>query len=186
MVEPIRQNGGTVSGRSNTSISAWRPAIVVVAILLHGCAAPIAPEDSAAHYVLENGSNEISGRVAIISSNGHARPCDVVSLLPVTPFWTGWRNQIFDSDKDYAARFAIQSVFPDPAAQPVARHSDCDSSGRFRFAGIADGKYYVFSTVLWLLRWQHNGGGFMREVEVRGGQSVGISLVKDWREPAHG
>jgi hypothetical protein len=166
--------------RRNISFPGWWSAVAGMTILLQGCAAPAAPEDSEAHYVLENGSNEISGKVAIISTNGYTRTCDTVTLLPVTPYWTNWRNQAF-SRQDYAPRFAIQNASPDAVAQTIARHGNCDSEGRFHFTNVADGRYYVFSTVFWLLRWQQNGGGFMQGVEVRGGEKVEISMIKDSR-----
>jgi hypothetical protein len=70
-----------------------------------------------------------------------------------------------------------------PREAPGARHTDCDGNGQFRFDHVADGKYYLFSIVFWLLRWQQNGGGFLQEVEVHGGRKAVIPMIKDWRLP---
>ena len=164
----------------------WITALLAVAVMAEGCTAPLpaAFEPLPARYVLDKGTNEISGRVAIISSSGYTRTCEGrgVFLFPVTSYWTAWMRRAFGSSGQiYAPRAAIQGVSINENARKFARHSDCEGDGRFRFEDVADGRYYVFSTVFWLMRWQQNGYGFMREVDVHQGQKVSVPLVKDDR-----
>ena len=170
------------------SSSAIRPGrlVLILAVVAQGCAAalPVAFDYNSARYVLDKGTNEIAGRAAIISKGGYERTCenDGVSLLPETRYWNAWRDRIVSEyDGKYAPRVSIQAVSVDEAAKGVTRHVDCDGSGRFRFERVADGKYYVFSTIFWLLRWQQNGGGLIQEVEVHKGKKATVSLIKDWR-----
>jgi len=187
-VEPIWRDSGAMTRLRRPKSRSTLRATTVILPLLQGCAAglPVTFDPVPAQYVLETGPNEISGRVATVSEGGYTRTCEDsgVSLLPVTPYWTAWAIATFGSDgQRYAPRIAIQSVAIDETAREISRHTDCDSSGRFLFEGVADGKYYVFSTIFWLLRWQQNGGGFLQEVEVRGGQNLTLSMIKDWRKP---
>lgn len=164
----------------------WITALLAVVVMDQGCTAPLSAafEPLPARYVLDKGTNEISGQVAVISSSGYNRTCEDsgVFLFPVTPYWTAWAHRTFgNGGQIYAPRVAIQNVSIDRNAWKFARHSDCDGNGRFRFEELADGRYYVFSTVFWLMRWQQNGYGFMREVDVHQGQKASIPLIKDDR-----
>lgn len=161
-------------------------ALLAIVVMAEGCTAPLSAafEPFPARYVLDKGANEISGRVAVISSSGYARTCEDngVFLFPVTPYWMAWAHRTFgNSGQIYAPRAAIQNVSIDRNARKFSRHSDCDGDGRFRFEEVADGQYYVFSTVFWLMRWQQNGYGFMREVDVHQGRKVSVPLIKDDR-----
>lgn len=168
------------------ALSTWRRSGVAVAapILALGCATPlpIPFDENQARYATQQGNNDVSGTATIGSKGGYTRTCQDVFLLPATAYWRAWAQEAF-GNATYAPRLKIQQLAVDKRAWSLARHADCDCAGHFHFSNVADGKYYVFSEIVWLLRWQQNGGGLLQAVDVRNGAALRVSLMQDWRAP---
>lgn len=152
-------------------------------LLLCACAAPLAiPFDTAAaSYVFSQGGNSISGRAYLASRSGYVRTCANrrIELIPITNYSTAWMSRVFQgANEGYAARAVIDSMPNDDNFVKFQRQATCDQSGSFIFNNVADGKYYIFVSIYWSFRWQRNGGGLMKEVEVRNGQQVDAVLMK--------
>jgi hypothetical protein len=149
-----------------------------------GCATPlpIPFDENQARYATQQGNNDVSGTATIGSKGGYTRTCQDVFLLPATAYWRAWAQEAF-GNATYAPRLKIQQLAVDKRAWSLARHADCDCAGHFHFSNVADGKYYVFSEIVWLLRWQQNGGGLLQAVDVRNGAALRVSLMQDWRAP---
>lgn len=61
------------------------------------------------------------------------------------------------------------------------RQARCDAQGNFQFSGLADGAYFVTSTVTWEAPTEAGlemqGGALMQRFEVKGGQSPHLILT---------
>jgi hypothetical protein len=154
-----------------------------IVLSLCACAAPLeVPFDSsAASYVFNQGNNSITGRAYLVSRSGYVRTCIYrrVELIPVTTYSTAWMSHVFQGvDAGYASRTIIDGMPNDDDFAKFRRQATCDQSGSFTFKDVADGKYYVFAGIYWALRWQRNGGGLMKEVDVTNGKQVDVVLMK--------
>jgi hypothetical protein len=64
----------------------------------------------------------------------------------------------------------------DPLYVSTLRTTRCDASGSFSFTLVADGVWYLTSSVKWQGASQIEGGSMMQRVDVRGGRLVKVSL----------
>ena len=165
----------------------WLPLMtaIVAPCLMLGCATPSSASSESKLPQNSGTGNEISGRGAIISGQGYAHTCQEggVFLVPATNYWQSWADGTLGKNgPEYASPVAVRRLPDDKRAWDTAMHADCDSAGRFKFSGVAEGKYYVVADIRWLLRWQHNGSTLVRTVDVTGPGDRAVELVQDLRQ----
>lgn len=155
----------------------WLVASVILAIVSSGCQYThqitlqndfVASEVS---YIHEEGTNAIEGNAFIRKRNGDVVTCAgrEVSLIPAGEYARERMRSLYGSDSrmGYGFGFSFLSIRADglPAARfsglapkisaaPAGyaehqRRTLCDSDGRFEFANLPAGGYYVTTTVMW-------------------------------------
>lgn len=166
----------------------WQNAIAVLACGSLACACHSIPiserfDAGAAHYVLQNGSNVISGQAyVIVPPFDHRLSCvyNGMQLIPVTPYSTERMIKAFgNASAGYARRGILEMLPEDEAFGANTRHANCDDGGYFRFEHVADGNYYLLTKIYWQVRFSRAGGELMKVVNVRDAESVNIEMTKD-------
>ena len=65
-----------------------------------------------------------------------------------------------------------------PAFYQATKESTCDAQGFFKFDSIADGDFFVVTTVRWSPGgYTYEGGTLMRRVSLKGGETKEIVLA---------
>jgi hypothetical protein len=148
-------------------------------LFLASCAAPlpIAFDADSASNIVKPGNNTIEGTAFTASPSGYVRNCSRgdVFLVPKTRYAQMWFAQAFQG-RSYAYRIAVDQMPANEGFEKYRREGECDKEGRFRFEQVADGDYYVFVRIFWLLRWQRNGYALMAPVAVSHGMTTNMAL----------
>lgn len=123
------------------------------------------------------GRASIDGRVDFAQDGRVYRCTGSVALTPETPYTRARLQNLYGSSDRAALPEAVvrARTVPDASAdyRGFVRSEQCDSAGRFRFANLPDGAWYVIAPV--------SAGGddrfvLMRRVETRGGRAVTVTL----------
>lgn len=157
--------------------------------VLAGCATPAAPTKTISSFnaedakrLLEKGNNTVRGSALARQQGGAVVTCagGDVYLVPATAYATervtalmgspaGGYNPIFGGRK---------LVFENEPAEYRALlvKTVCDAQGFFRFTNVADGSFYVTTTVNWVVQSIPQGGALTQRVAVAGGETKEIVL----------
>lgn len=186
--------------------------MLAVCAMLAGCAAPPAvrigvPFDATqARARLTPGSNQIVGNALMWLSSGGVISCagEQATLYPVTPYAREWARLTYEtvehSRRVAPPNFAYRprSAGPtglqvDSAFLETSRSVSCDTDGRFNFARVGDGDYYLVARIAWQAHIfdEHNyfhgksyldyEGSVMKKVSVRDGQKATVGM--QWSVP---
>lgn len=133
-------------------------------------------DPTSAAYVLEQGTNTISGQAFLRRNDGivvYAAGSEV-TILPVTSYSTDRLNQIYQGTKfsNRPAQFATT----DSQYLKYTKRTVADGEGRFTFQNMADGEYYITTQVIWQAGDLTQGGSLMEQVSVKSGQSVEVIM----------
>lgn len=134
-----------------------------------------------AQRLMQPGGNTVEGSALIRQQGGGVVTCAGldVHLIPKTAYATERLETIWgNSVKGYAPVWGMQMTFtPDPYDyHRYAHHTTCDAQGRFAFNNVADGEFYLVTTITWIVAHQAQGGGLMQAINVKGGQSLNLVL----------
>lgn len=67
---------------------------------------------------------------------------------------------------------------PDPASyMALTKTTRCNAQGAFSFDQVADGNFFVVTTVLWMAGANRQGGSLYAPANVRNGQAVEVTLA---------
>jgi hypothetical protein len=176
-------------------------------LLLTGCVAPSsapAPhvwnsinEITEAEYApfAAQGTAGVSGQAFLTQAGGAVvkGAGAIVNLDPATTigneWWTTqiglWANippdwSLTDAQKyqHAKARMSWTLMTPPSAAFAKARRSTtADAEGRFKFTDVPAGKYYVSTTVSWMVGYAYQGGLVGQAVEVTEGKTAEVMLT---------
>lgn len=168
-----------------------RLAIVLgVAAMLTGCVQQqqqVALTTSLNHSELDwakrDGNNTISGFAVLRTVSGEARTCAglPVGITPDSAYARERMMAIYGSTVKGTRSANNQWKFTndDPSYRSLIRESRCDGQGGFTFDKVPDGTWYVATYVVWKANPNSplfEGGFMMQRVEVRGGQTVRVTL----------
>jgi hypothetical protein len=125
------------------------------------------------------GNNTITGSALVRQNGGGVVNCggSRVTLLPATSYTIQRMTAIYGSQSysnDRGVTFTQGT--PDGYLENM-RHSICNAAGFFTFDKVADGEYYVQSTVTWSVGYNQQGGALMRRVKVAGGETKEVTLA---------
>ena len=141
-------------------------------------------DKSEAAYVKNKGENIIVGSGLIRKQSGGVVTCAGydVELFPITKYSSEMMQKVYDNKaKGYLASFyTVQNL--DTSYHIYKKTTTCDAQGGFKFRSIADGDYYLNSTVKWTvfnpqLGEMPQGGNLMQRVSVYGGETKEIVLA---------
>jgi hypothetical protein len=135
-----------------------------------------------ANRLLQPGKNSIRGSALIRQSGGGVVTCagNQVELVPATLYAIERMQIIYRNDvRGYASpnMFSDRPVPPDPRYMNLTRKTICDAQGFFKFENVADGEFFVFSTIVWQVGSAYQGGHLMQRVSVQGGSTAEIVLA---------
>lgn len=163
-------------------------ALICVALALSGCATtrpvPVtkAFDANQAQYMLRRGTNIVTGSALIRQNGGGVVTCagTEVSLVPATDYATERMQILYRStNKGYLSAGAPNWINPpsvpaetDSRYLSLSRRTICDAQGKFEFADVADGSYYVTTAVLWRIGYNVQGGNLMQRVDLPGSSPV--------------
>ncbi len=170
--------------------------LLLVSLIILGCATPPPPpqkvkviavfDKDLTTKLLAIGKNTIKGSALIRQSGGGVVTCAgfSVGLLPVTPyseerlsFLYGGLNSGFRSALLYMQQ-RDPFEFTDPEYQKLQKETKCDAQGFFKFENLADGEFFVVSTIVWSIGNVTQGGIIMQRVAVKGGELAEIVLSR--------
>jgi hypothetical protein len=166
--------------------------ISALALTLVGCATT-RPEvvkisapfnEVAAAEAMKPGNNIITGSAFMRQRGGGVVTCAgaSVELLPATPYAIERIGHLY-GNKSEGLRTVAQHQKPfqfDPDAEGyirIARKTKCDAQGKFTFEKVADGEFFLVTTVVWSLStYTTDGGTIMQRLSVSGGEAKSVVL----------
>ncbi len=128
------------------------------------------------------GNNALSGTAVLSTDAGETKTCAglEVRLVPDAPYTRDRIALLYGTtDEGFveaaeARRVQSQSdAAVDPAYKRSHKVAVCNAKGRFAFANLADGSYYVLAPVVWPTRGgkSTDGGFLMRRVSLAGDET---------------
>jgi len=162
---------------------------VFLLMLLTACAVPKVTlkstfNEQQAAALLVAGKNTIKGSALIRQNNGGVVTCagTPVYLVPVTEYATERMLALYgNTNKGYFRVLAAPtgSYFENENTnyRKQARVATCDAQGFFKFEEVADGDFYVTTSIQWRINpYVLEGGALMSKVSVEGGVTRDIVL----------
>lgn len=146
-------------------------------------AAPVTAEFRTADFAWSTaaGAGRIEGALAY-RAKGETYACGGAGVLltPQTP-WTRERMRILYRSADYAALPAAEVRGRTPPGRSsdysaFVRRAACDAQGRFAFAGLPDGAWYVITVAKSAAASGAPEMAIMRRVTTRGGKVIQVKL----------
>jgi hypothetical protein len=161
-------------------------ALVSSALVVGACAAPRPPVDigpfdaQLAARMLSPGSNTIRGSAFLRQAGGGVVTCAgrEVSLVPATPYARRLYAALYGTEHGAAeVQNGPRLTGQNPGFAAHIRTTQCDAQGTFTFDRVADGDFFLETTVTWVVDGFTEGGPIMRRVPVSGGQSISVVIA---------
>lgn len=95
-------------------------------------------------------------------------------LIPRTRYSTERINGIYRGAK---INYFVPSPPSPPGFEDAMRVTRANGEGRFSFAGVADGDYYLVTSVIWMVGSNQQGGTLLENVSVRNGTDVEVIMT---------
>ncbi len=127
------------------------------------------------------GTNTVQGFAVLRTVGGEARTCAGLEmrLIPDSSYarermMSLYGNLSVGSRPIGGSRFGVT----DSDYLATSKSARCDGQGNFTFEQIADGTWYVAGAISWMIGNdpRPQGANMMKRIEVRGGQTVKVSL----------
>jgi hypothetical protein len=150
-------------------------------LALGGCVA--APEITStfnpveAEHINRQGTATISGQAFLRRNDGvvvYGASSDTV-LVPASTYAKERVAALYRGGK--VNSFVPSPKNTDPRYEQMARRTKNDGEGRFTFDRVADGDYFVMTTVMWMAGDWRQGGNIMEPVTVRNGQGINLIMT---------
>lgn len=134
--------------------------------------------------LLEPGNNSIRGSALVRQQGGGVVTCSgtEVTLFPATPYAVERIRLTFGSDHrafipadGYYLAYRFE---PDPPEYSTMKRTVvCDAQGAFEFDALADGEYYVTTSIMWKAGNMRQGGVIVQRFKVTGGEAKRVVLT---------
>ncbi|MBB1074260.1 hypothetical protein HUU62_07505 [Rhodoferax sp. 4810] len=166
-----------------------RIVLLSACLAMSGCAVPVQSPPVfhlSAHYdeaqalrLLQDGTNTIKGSAFMRQRGGGVVTCagQIVNLVPATEY-ARQRVLMGYGSSESGFNNSRRGVFePDiPAYKTNVRTTKCDAQGSFIFDRVADGEFFVVTTITWSVGYSQQGGNLMHRVTVKNNQFTTIVL----------
>ncbi len=144
----------------------WVISGLIIFGLLSGCAIqkPVQLQtkfDYESHKAyIQNGTSVLKGQGFLRQQGGGVVTCagSPVYLMPSTPFFREAVNLLRVGKNPQIGQKL------DPAYNAVLKQSQCDAQGNFLFTNLPPGSWFVVTEVKWIVGYNQQGGGLLREV----------------------
>jgi hypothetical protein len=134
-----------------------------------------------AQRMLEPGTNSLRGSALIRQQGGGVVSCagQTVTLLPVSDIAREWSGHLFGSTSGgYQNAYVVAAKnFTNTEWSSLAKTALCDAQGNFRFERVADGEFYVFTSITWTVGYRLQGGMLMKLVKLDGATMADLVLA---------
>ncbi|HEY6633064.1 MAG TPA: hypothetical protein VIZ90_16560 [Rhizobiaceae bacterium] len=156
-------------------------AVSLLILALAGCVA--APEikstfnPAEAEHITRQGTATIAGQAFLRRNDGvvvYGAGSETV-LVPASTYARERVAALYRGGK--VNSFVPPPKNTDPRYEQMARRTKNDGEGRFTFDQVADGDYFVMTTVTWMAGDWRQGGNLMEPVAVRNGQNVNLIMT---------
>jgi hypothetical protein len=155
--------------------------LILFIALLAGCALPPPKPpvelqtkfDYAEHdRYRQAGNGVITGQAFLRQKGGGVVTCagNPVFLMPATSFF---REIIGYMRRGQQVAFNDKV---DPAYKSILKQSQCDAQGNYNFSGLPEGTWFITTEVTWMVGYNRQGGGLLREITVVNGQPIQVLL----------
>lgn len=165
---------------------------LLASLLLSACAglpstrSSIAFDPQEVAWAMATGNNTLRGSARMHEPGGEWRTCAgaSVAVLPDSAYTRARLIGLYGSEaggRNDMSPGAMRRVDDaDPRFAKVARLSTCDIRGAFHFSGLADGTWYVTTSIVWRTRGNdpasQTGAALMQRVTLDGGRTVSVTL----------
>lgn len=159
----------------------------ILVLLLGGCVVPPerpvvyltnAFDEAQASELLKPGTNVVRGSGFMRQQGGGVVTCagNVVTLIPATRYAQERMAAIYGAGRVSSDRKITFS--PEVSAyRSLTLTTRCNAQGGFAFERVADGDFFVVTTVSWVVANRAQGGAIYSPVTVRGGRAVEVTLA---------
>lgn len=136
----------------------------------------------AASIINKKGSANIEGQAFLKRRDGQVVTCagEKVYLTPATEYAEERFRGIYGNENG-GYRPAIKGGYSNasvPEYYELARETSCDAEGDFTFNSIANGEYYVSTSVLWRISdYYYEGGNLSKKITIKNGRSQKLILT---------
>lgn len=139
-------------------------------------------DPDAAARMLAPGRNTISGSALIRQRGGGVVTCagNEVTLVPATSYAIERMQNIYGSElRGYRSATAGAIAFQpeSPEYHQAMITTLADAQGEFEFDAVADGDFFVTTSVIWQVGYSTEGGVLMARVTVSGGETQKVVLT---------
>jgi hypothetical protein len=157
-------------------------------ITLAGCVAPRTQiavsepfDEIATRELIRDGAGAVKGSALFRQQGGGVVTCAgfPVSLFPVTPYSRARMVALY-GDPDGGYNPGRNPIFvPDPPAYAaLARSTQCDAQGFFKFDRLPAGDFYVAVPILWQIGGARQGGFLSTRIVLKEGEAREIVLAR--------
>lgn len=158
-------------------------------VLLAACAAPQRVVNiyssfnaNEARFLLEEGTNTIKGSAVVRQQGGGVVTCagNEVFLIPLTDYAEERVSALYgNTERGFVNPIQSNVKFePDePQFRELTRKRFCDAQGFFEFDEVADGEFFVGTSVSWVINYVQQGGYLIHRVAVQGGETEEVVLT---------
>jgi hypothetical protein len=139
-----------------------------------------------AQHMLRRGTNTVKGSAHIRREGGDLATCAgmEVALIPATEYAVErTRIQYNSGYVGYLPAVAPSASNPrptpattDPEYVQISRTVTCDAKGDFTFQDVAEGSFFIITSVVWRDGFNTHGGTLMRRVDLEG-RNLTVQLV---------
>lgn len=129
--------------------------------------------------MLTDGTNTLTGNAFMRQAGGNVVTCagSPVHLIPATSYATERISHLYGNTTSGVAMNPIAFEPNEPEYTRLMKKETCDSQGNFTFEKVADGTYYITTTVQWLAGpYNPQGGALMKKVSLNGGVAQKIVM----------
>lgn len=165
----------------------------LAALLLAGCATTeprviqmVFPfDETEVTAAMQPGANTVTGNAFLRQRGGAVVTCAgaSVTLFPATRYSVERVKHMYGNSRDGVRTVAeyrrdrLQFNPDPPGYQSAARETRCDAQGRFTFDRVADGDWFVVTTVVWSTGpYNTEGGTLMQRFSLAGGESKSLVI----------
>ncbi len=136
--------------------------------------APFDPREAA--FIHQPGPATLSGQAFLRRKDGIVVPAagSIVRLIPATAHSRERMAALYGGRK--FNRYMPQIPVTDPRYFEMMRTTRADGDGRFAFAGLADGDYYLTTRIEWEFEGLPRGGALMETARIRQGKDLQLIL----------
>lgn len=135
--------------------------------------------------LLKEGKNTIKGSALMRQNNGGTVTCagNNVHLVPGTAYASERMQALYrNTSRGYLPVRTKQTQSPfannDPNYTKHVRKTVCDAQGYFKFDKLADGDFFVTTTISWRANpYFMEGGALMQKVSVKGAEVKEVTLA---------